>query len=774
MFRELRRRITIAKDKKIPANLVFCKEKFTYDNIEELKQDVGLKIGNIVELNGYYTAGDGANHKRIIANEDDGSGVLLENRLYANIVHNGEVNVSWFGAKGDGVTDDTQMVHKCFNYTNGYSFDVAKSYTFQELNAIEQIIPKCSKIIIDRNYLINKRLIFYKNYKVECYNIKGAWGDKKLPSIIYQGTEFSGFTTVSFINEDNSFKFISSKEDVQKLVDNDFNNYKNLSNGLTLNVNIGVTDGNDVCLLFGGCTSEISGKIGLLGYCGSLSLLSLRGWENNYNKAHIYGAGQSCAILKSNTSQSFNDCYFTHYGRTEATKPKQTYVFKPSGVPSEWNIESELINIYQKKGGSTFYNPVIEGGNYHMCFDDNCNSSVYSPYFETHDPSQGTLACYLITNNSRVDSFGGFFAKSNTNGNCVRAYGNNTSWNSYFKTTKILSGGTLLWTINCDATYSFDNLNLGSENLFSIANNITDIDLDKVFINNIKTENIYLQADAAPNRIDFNACKDLDICFKLAEKFGAKNIIFRGDYTLNKNLILPNIPITIKLENYNLFLDKFSLILNSNKLNIETGTVVGSNTNEFLTFLKSDNAYKVNIILSGLKLKKKMLIYGTYGNVLTSSCIFLENCYFEEFENQFLAGTPSAAQTCDNYTIFINNVSSEPIFKLMNSPFATLKTNLDLVASSSIVNDLDTPYYTNLMQQEGVYNDFISYMDEKTLYDKQQRKLEQDRQLAYQEALKENPDLTYEEFMSVQPITLNLIEEPQPSEALKKFMEKYL
>ena len=81
---------------------------------------------------------------------------------------------------------------------------------------------------------------------------------------------------------------------------------------------------------------------------------------------------------------------------------------------------------------------------------------------------------------------------------------------------------------------------------------------------------------------------------------------------------------------------------------------------------------------------------------------------------------------------------------------------------------------TTKMKQEGVYNDYITYMDEKTFYDKQQRKLEQDRQLAYEEALKENPELTYEEFMSVQPMTLNLMEEPQPSENLKQFMDKYL
>lgn len=81
------------------------------NTIEELKSQ-NLKVGDIIEVLGYYQAGDGAGHKRIISNEDDGSGIQLSNGLWANIVHNGEVNVSWFGAKGDGVTDDTQFIKK--------------------------------------------------------------------------------------------------------------------------------------------------------------------------------------------------------------------------------------------------------------------------------------------------------------------------------------------------------------------------------------------------------------------------------------------------------------------------------------------------------------------------------------------------------------------------------------------------------------------------------------------------------------------------------------
>ncbi|WP_308575887.1 hypothetical protein [uncultured Fusobacterium sp.] len=90
---------------------------FEIPTIAELQSRKNLKIGDIVEVLGYYSAGDGAGHKRIIANEDDGSGVQLDNGLYANIVHNKKVNVDWLGAKGDGVTDDYNSIVKAINYS---------------------------------------------------------------------------------------------------------------------------------------------------------------------------------------------------------------------------------------------------------------------------------------------------------------------------------------------------------------------------------------------------------------------------------------------------------------------------------------------------------------------------------------------------------------------------------------------------------------------------------------------------------------------------------
>lgn len=97
--------------------LFFGKDKYTYDTIDELvNKSMGLAVGEVVTLNGYYSADDGATHKRVIADTDDGSGVQLRNNLWANIVHNGEVNVSWFGAKGDGIFDNNICINKCIQF----------------------------------------------------------------------------------------------------------------------------------------------------------------------------------------------------------------------------------------------------------------------------------------------------------------------------------------------------------------------------------------------------------------------------------------------------------------------------------------------------------------------------------------------------------------------------------------------------------------------------------------------------------------------------------
>lgn len=86
------------------------------------------------------------------------------------------------------------------------------------------------------------------------------------------------------------------------------------------------------------------------------------------------------------------------------------------------------------------------------------------------------------------------------------------------------------------------------------------------------------------------------------------------------------------------------------------------------------------------------------------------------------------------------------------------------------IQSLDTPYMTTKMQQEGVYEDFISYMDSKLEYDNQQRELEAQSQQAFAESGMEN----YEEWLATQQMALSMELEPVPSERLMEFKTKYL
>ena len=59
--------------------------KYIAQTIEEMKK-LALKVGDVVEVLGYYTAGDGIGHKRIISDTDDGTGIKLSNGLHANLI----------------------------------------------------------------------------------------------------------------------------------------------------------------------------------------------------------------------------------------------------------------------------------------------------------------------------------------------------------------------------------------------------------------------------------------------------------------------------------------------------------------------------------------------------------------------------------------------------------------------------------------------------------------------------------------------------------------
>lgn len=184
------------------------------DTIEDLKTMRFLKVGDIVEVLGYYTAGDGAGHKRIIKAEDDGSGVQLSNGLWGNIVHNGEVNVSWVGGVYNSNSKSSQNYQALIKALNtGFCVIISQDY----------YIEQSGNNIINNNFVLkgeNKATLYIniKNrenfFKINS-NIKKLYLQNLkiiLESSVYDGTLFVikeniFIEDVNILNNYINFKF---------------------------------------------------------------------------------------------------------------------------------------------------------------------------------------------------------------------------------------------------------------------------------------------------------------------------------------------------------------------------------------------------------------------------------------------------------------------------------------------------------------------------------------------------------------------------------------
>lgn len=115
----------MAKDKSIPSNIVLAKEKFKYDTIQDMVNDIALKVGMVVDINGYYKPDDGATHKRVIADTDDGSGVQLRNGKWANILENEiYIDITWLGAKRNENINASPITTQAFKKALSYGKNV--------------------------------------------------------------------------------------------------------------------------------------------------------------------------------------------------------------------------------------------------------------------------------------------------------------------------------------------------------------------------------------------------------------------------------------------------------------------------------------------------------------------------------------------------------------------------------------------------------------------------------------------------------------------------
>lgn len=620
--------------------LFFGRDKYTYDTIEELvKKGVGLKIGEVVTLNGYYTAGDGANHKRIIANEDDGSGVQLANGLWANRIKKHACAVFTFD---DNKLDDGTVYRLFKSKSIPCSFGVITDNMFLDTS----------------NTLQNLYLYEQNGFEVLSHGSKHLRDivDVKLAKYEYESSRVAlkklGFEARGFIAP-----YSTVKQEVSYICENSYD-----------------------YMLVGGAGIHYKHKIPS---------------QKRITRTHLNSMTlqEKKNLIKKAMQEDLLIVFYAH----QADKGEDFEEFVNWIVTQNIKIKNASEGVY------SFYPDFRKSGDVKM-----------------PDSSFTILTTKENNNNLSLSREEGFIMVQDHN------------------SIGVTVNGRSLRIPAC---------NSGSIVTIQAKVRIQEMDTIRV-LSSIKFGN------------------------SLSSKFKT---------TLECRLLKNDAPVKefeiLEVENSNYlfsnYIQNYTNNIKADKMLFIVRIVAKENTTTYVDVTVDE------IKMLSLKTKNTVIEEKKELPVIKTDVTNYDKQGFSFVvdtvtRNSFLLSNPASTYSATSYMLGYNRAKNRIVFRPWNPSTSTYREEIALAIESNTISSLNTPYHVEKMKQEGVYNDFITYMDEKTAYDKKQEKLEQERQLAYEQVLKENPNLTYEDFMSVQPMTLNLVEEPQPSEALKKFMEKYL
>jgi len=103
----------------IPLDIAIASKNNYYNSVEEMQRDIKLQNGNIVRTLGYYEPNDGGGAFYIIKNTSTKNYEELENGLVAECILEGVYNIKNYGAKGNGIANDTAAIKKAIADANG-------------------------------------------------------------------------------------------------------------------------------------------------------------------------------------------------------------------------------------------------------------------------------------------------------------------------------------------------------------------------------------------------------------------------------------------------------------------------------------------------------------------------------------------------------------------------------------------------------------------------------------------------------------------------------
>lgn len=155
----------------------------TFNNVEELKNSINLIDGSYAQTLGYHNINDGGKSLykiRTITNNDvvDNMSIISLNNLnlIAEFIKSDSINPQQFGAVGDGVIDDSDVLLKTFKYAveNGIQVNLMQKYFINKNIVIDfnsSLVLNGSKsqigTLINENNNHFSNLIFGENGSIE-------------------------------------------------------------------------------------------------------------------------------------------------------------------------------------------------------------------------------------------------------------------------------------------------------------------------------------------------------------------------------------------------------------------------------------------------------------------------------------------------------------------------------------------------------------------------------------------------------------------------------